>query len=102
MGVGILSAYDSAPAFDKAAVFISASYNIAIKNITVARAGYGYVASGGDYGFVYCGNTQLQLTKQKGLVLENATFQLTRARGGVLRDAPQLIIMVSIIYHQKT
>ncbi|WOJ29006.1 hypothetical protein R1917_13700 [Citrobacter koseri] len=81
MDVGILSAYDSAPAFDKAAVFISASYNIAIKNITVARAGYGYVATGGDYGFVYCGNTQLQLTKQKGLTLENATFQLTRARG---------------------
>ncbi|MET5770432.1 hypothetical protein [Enterobacter cloacae] len=81
MEVGILSAYDTAPAFDKAAVFVSASYNIAVKNITVARAGYGYVATGGDYGFVYCGNTQLQLTKQKGLILENATFQLTRARG---------------------
>lgn len=81
MDVGILSAYDTAPAFDKAAVFVSASYNIAFRNLTVVRAGYGYVATGGDYGFVYCGNAQLQLTKQKGLTLDNATFQLTRARG---------------------
>ncbi|MGG1954393.1 hypothetical protein [Enterobacter cloacae] len=81
LNIGILSIYDTAPAFDKAGVFVSASYNIEIRNMTLVRAGYGYVASGGDFGFVYCGDAQLQLTKQKGLVLENATFQLTRARG---------------------
>lgn len=81
LDIGILSSYDSSPSFDKAAIFVSAAYNITTKNISLVRAGYGYVASGGDYGFVYSGNAQLQLTKQKGLVLENATFQLTRARG---------------------
>lgn len=81
MNVGILSNYDTTPAFDRSAIFVSAAYNIAIRNVTLVRAGYGYVATGGDFGFVYCGDAQLQLTKQRGLILENATFQLTRARG---------------------